>query len=125
MREPRRGLTWSRGRLGRRVTYSTWMASAAWRRTRAAWRARWVAEHGAEPVCAVCSARWTLRRGDLHHRSYDRLGHEAFEDLSPLCRPCHEQVHLILESSPAWRRMHRAQATDLIVAHLHRRRIQT
>jgi hypothetical protein len=59
-----------------------------------------------------------LHSGDLHHRNYDRLGHERFDDLIPLCRACHEQLHRTLESTPAWRRMGRAQASDVIIARL-------
>jgi predicted HNH restriction endonuclease len=98
------------------------MGSACWRARRAAWRTRWVAEHGREPVCAACGCPWALHCGDLHHRSYDRLGRELDADLTPLCRGCHDQVHVILESSAAWRRMNRAQATDLIIAHLRNRK---
>ena len=71
--------------------------------------------------CQVCGGPWTLRRGHLHHRCYDRIGHERFGDLIPLDRHCHDRLHRILESTPAWRRMNRAQATGLIVALLRRR----
>jgi len=63
---------------------------------------------------------WSLRRGDLHHRSYDRVGHEANGDLIALDRACHTQLHRILDSNPAWRRAGRPQATDVIVARLRR-----
>jgi predicted HNH restriction endonuclease len=104
------------------MIYATWMASPAWLARRRAWRDAWVATHGAGPVCAICGAAWTLERGDLHHRSYDRLGAEADEDLIPLCRtPCHDEVHRILESNPAWLRLGRAYASDVIVARLEQR----
>jgi hypothetical protein len=61
-----------------------------------------------------------LSHSDLHHRSYERLGAEADCDLIPLDRACHDRLHAILESSPAWRRLGRAQATDVIVARLRR-----
>jgi len=79
-----------------------------------------MAVFGVEPTCAACGGRWTLRNGDLHHRDYDRLGHELFDDLFPLCRACHERIHRILESTPAWRRMGRAQASDVIIARIRR-----
>ena len=120
MRPPRPGLAWSPARAGRRAEYAAWMSSAGWWQARRRWRDTWIARFGAEPTCAVCGAPWTLRHGDLHHRSYDRLGHERFDDLTPTCRRCHRTVHLILESQPAWRRLGRAQATDLIVAQLSR-----
>lgn len=95
------------------------MASPAWRARRQAWRASWVKAHAAEPVCQVCGRPWSLAEGDLHHRSYQRLGHETDADLIPLCRtPCHERLHRILESNPAWLRVGRAYATDVIVARL-------
>jgi 5-methylcytosine-specific restriction endonuclease McrA len=120
MRAPRAGLVWSKGRFVRRACYGAWMASAEWRRTREAWLAAHLTGYGRPPTCAVCGSEWTLRRGDLHHRSYDRIGHERFADLVPLCRGCHDLLHLVLESIPAWRRLGRARATDLIVAMLAR-----
>ncbi len=78
-----------------------------------------MAVFGVEPTCAVCGGCWTLRNGDLHHRNYERLGRERFDDLMPLCRACHEHLHRILESTPAWRRMGRAQASDVIIARFH------
>ncbi len=121
MREPRPGLSWSRARVVRRRRYGTWMASRAWLGFRAHWRDTFMAVFGVEPTCVACGGRWTLRNGDLHHRNYDRLGHERFDDLIPLCRACHEQIHRVLESTPAWRRMRRAQASDVIVARLRAR----
>lgn len=120
MRPPRPGLSWSRGRAARREAYASWMASAGWQRLRRAWVADYLARNPTEPVCLACGGPWSLSGGDLHHRSYDRLGHERRGDLVPLDRACHDRVHRILESSPAWGRMDRAQATDLIVALLRR-----
>ena len=94
------------------------MGSRSWLDCRRHWRDVFVAVHGIEPVCAVCGEPWTLRHGDLHHRTYDRLGHERFDDLIPLCRECHERVHRILECTQAWRVLVRAQASDLIVKRL-------
>jgi 5-methylcytosine-specific restriction endonuclease McrA len=94
------------------------MASRAWLDFRAHWRDTFMAVFGVEPTCAVCGGRWTLRNGDLHHRNYDRLGHERFDDLIPLCRECHARVHRILECAPGWRRLARSQASDVIVKRL-------
>jgi 5-methylcytosine-specific restriction endonuclease McrA len=121
MREPRPSLPWSRDRVVRRHLYETWMASRAWLGLRAKWGGNFVAVFGIEPTCAACKGPWTLQNGDLHHRHYDRLGHEHFKDLVPLCRTCHDRVHRILESTPAWGRMSRAQASDVIVGRLRAR----
>src|ERR1700716_3318182 len=102
------------------------MASRAWQIRRHIWHDWWVERTGTEPVCQVCGSGWSLRQGDLHHRSYARLGHEADPDLIPLCRtPCHDRVHQILESNPAGLRAGRAAATDTTVARLRATRERT
>jgi len=118
VRDPRPGLAWSRHRVARRGEYATWMASDAWLARRKSWQQAWRVRYGAEPCCVACGGPWILRHGDLHHRSYDRLGAERFGDLIPLDRVCHDRLHAILESTPAWRRLGRAHATDVIVARL-------
>lgn len=125
MREPRPGLPWSKHRARRRLAYVSWMASDKWLARRVSWRETWVATHGTEPCCVVCGGPWSLSHGDLHHRSYARLGAEADGDLIPLDRACHDRLHLILESSPAWRRLGREHATDVIVARLRQRQTCT
>jgi hypothetical protein len=91
------------------------MASPQWTEVRRRWYGEWLARHGEEPACAVCGGRWSLHLGDLHHRSYRRLGQEHFEDLIPLDRRCHDVVHALWDTNPAWRRLHREQANDLII----------
>lgn len=120
MRDPRPGLAWSRRRVCRRAEYAAWMGSAAWQARRQQWLDDWVAAHGSAPLCVVCGGPWGLHRGDLHHRSHDRLGHEVNGDLVPLDRACHTQLHQVLDSNPAWRRTGPPQATDVIVARLRR-----
>lgn len=120
MRDPRPGLAWSGRRVSRRAEYAAWMGSGSWQARRQQWLDDWVAAHGGEPTCMVGGGPWSLGRGDLHHRSYEHLGHETDTDLIPLDRACHTQVHQVLESNPAWRRTGRRQATDVIVARLRR-----
>jgi 5-methylcytosine-specific restriction endonuclease McrA len=121
VRDPRPGLVWSGRRIALRARYARYMDSAAWSRHRQDWLQAWAATSHGEPACVVCGEPWTLHHGDLHHRSYRRLGHETPADLIPLCRPCHLRLHALMERAPAWRRLDRAHATDLIVAHLRRR----
>jgi hypothetical protein len=47
-------------------------------------------EHPGTDRCALCNRTGFL---DLHHRTYERIGEEAFEDLIALCRICHERHH--------------------------------
>ena len=118
MRDPRPGTGWSRQRILRRVAYGCWMASRQWLEVRRRWHAEWVDRLGCEPVCVVCGIEWGLPTGDLHHRTYRRLGQERFEDLSPVCRDCHDRIHLVLDSNPQWLHLDRGQANDLIIAFL-------
>ena len=121
MRDPRPGIAWSTRRVATRATYRSYMGGFAWLHRRRLWLTTWILEHDAEPLCQICSARWTLDAGDLHHRSYRRLGHEPDGDLLPLCRDCHTALHALLDA-PAWRRFGRARATDALVAVLRRRK---
>ena len=122
MRRPRAAIAWSAGRARRRAEYRAWMAGTAWLEHRRAWAERQLEVHGAEPACQVCGAPWSARHGDLHHRSYARLGHEADTDLVPLCRSCHGQLHRVLEPSTGWLRLGREVATDQVVARLRAKR---
>ena len=69
----------------------------------------------------VCLRTWTLS-DDLHHASYDQLGHEPNTDLVPMCRACHQALHRVLDRSGHWRTMPRRTATVQIIAALRRTR---
>ena len=117
VREPRHGLAWSPRRVAIRARYGTYMDSPAWFARRERWLAEWHCAHGGrDPVCLVCGNTWSLSDGDLHHRSYQRIGHEDFRDLTPLCRRCHQALHAVLDGQSSWRRLGRAFATDQIIS---------
>lgn len=40
--------------------------------------------------CQMCNAAEHL---DVHHRTYERRGNEDIEDLTVLCRSCHDHFH--------------------------------
>lgn len=63
--------------------YESYLSSPAWRATRAAALARagWVCS---SPGCEESHAL------EVHHTTYERLGGEAWGDLTVLCRDCHE-----------------------------------
>lgn len=44
----------------------------------------------AENHCQVCGA---TERLEVHHNTYERLGHERDADLVVLCRTCHRMFH--------------------------------
>lgn len=64
--------------------YAEYLQSAEWRRTRdeALRRAKW--------RCSECESKRDLQ---VHHRTYERVGHERPEDLVVLCVGCHEDEH--------------------------------
>lgn len=104
-----------------RAFYASYITSPKWFHRREAWAREEAAQRGSDViVCAGgCGAEWTVRRGDLHHRSYDRLGEEAHEDLWPMCRPCHTRLHDIIDSTRSWRRLPRELANDRALAVVH------
>ena len=71
----------------RSTEYVAYLASAAWRERKER------ALASAAACCWCCRALPTERRLDLHHMTYERLGHEQYGDLVLLCRKCHEAVH--------------------------------
>lgn len=125
MRDPRPGIAWSRQRMLHRVAYGCWMDSPQWKQVRRGWHEEWVRRYGCPPTCVLCGSKWSLAGGDLHHRSYRRLGRECFEDLVPVDRTCHDRIHRVWDSNPAWRRMDRALANDLIIGLLRNARTAT
>lgn len=64
--------------------YREYLRSDHWRSTR-----RDALERAAH-ACQLCASKYRL---DVHHRTYDRLGAERPEDLTVLCRMCHEKHH--------------------------------
>ncbi len=91
------------------------MASAAWLRR----RARWFREHrqrtdtDTDPACAVCG---TCDGLELHHHEYTRLGHEDYDDLTPLCQLHHRRLHDVYDASKQWRSIGRRAASVGIIA---------
>ena len=121
VREPRPGLRWSGQRIALRARYADYMDSPAWYRRRELWLEAWTAAHDQEPTCAVCEAPWTLRPRGPAPPQLPPPRPRSPPRPHPLCNHCHLLLHAFLERSPAWRRLDRAQATDLIVALLRRR----
>jgi hypothetical protein len=52
--------------------------------------------------CYSCNS---MDRLELHHRTYERIGHEWLNDLIWLCRTCHEATH-------AYERNHKCNLWD-------------
>lgn len=41
----------------------------------------------------LCQRCKKTKARDVHHLTYDRLGHELQSDLMSVCRPCHRKIH--------------------------------
>lgn len=90
----------------RRADYRRYMKSPEWDAKRAWWWDR----AGRPTSCAACDTYWSLQKGDLHHRTYERLGYEELDDLVQLCARCHSIVHANVKN---WRDLE--QVTDLVI----------
>lgn len=68
--------------------YKSYINSPLWRAFRAAYR-----KSERPQNCQLCAAE----RGDavivLHHVTYERIGQELLDDVTPLCAECHGMVH--------------------------------
>jgi hypothetical protein len=71
--------------------YRQYLQSDDWRRRADAAKARFGGR------CALCNAIANLQ---AHHRTYERVGHEAPDDLTALCDDCHSAYHRWRASPP-------------------------
>jgi hypothetical protein len=67
----------------------------------------------AEHKCQVCNSREHL---NVHHRTYRDLGNEKLNDLTVLCKRCHEAFHSLVELKlgEALRQKRWARMSDLL-----------
>ena len=77
-------LVWTEVPISCKPDYHTYIQSAEWKATAAA------AKEAAGWRCQICNRPSTAVTLDAHHRTYERLGHERPEDITVLCRDCHE-----------------------------------
>jgi cytochrome c553 len=61
-------------------------------RRSAHWRAVSRLMRSLEKVCEICAFPYEL---NVHHKTYERLGHEHPNDLIVLCRACHARTHFL------------------------------
>lgn len=88
-----------RRRRHRSLLYTVYLRSPLWRLRRRIWIVR------AGGRCQRCRSR---RRLTIHHRTYQRLGHERRADVTVLCWDCHRRHHG-RRARPFWRRGGRAR----------------
>lgn len=74
----------------RREQYAEYLKSPEW------WERRTAAVKRAAGRCQLCNGASHL---NVHHRTYERVGCERPEDLTVLCRQCHERFHGIVAGS--------------------------
>lgn len=71
--------------------YATYLESPEWARL----RRRAIVRAGGR--CQLCNSRKSL---NVHHRTYTRIGEERLDDLTVLCRSCHERFHGVGPEGP-------------------------
>lgn len=117
MRELKPNAKRSKGRDVHRAKYEAYIGSPEWFRRREVWDEAERARLGCEELhCAGCKREWTLKRGDLHHITYERLGQESHEDLWAVCRQCHDRLHELMDSSKSWRKLPRTLANEFALS---------
>lgn len=67
-----------------KMPYREYLYTKHWKVTREA------KLHAVSHRCQVCNSPKSL---NVHHRTYERLGREKLEDLTVLCKECHELFH--------------------------------
>lgn len=65
--------------------YPSYLLSDHWQNLRARYRT------SSQPQECFCGEA----KVDLHHKTYERIGAERLDDLEPLCRRCHQMVHVL------------------------------
>jgi 5-methylcytosine-specific restriction endonuclease McrA len=97
-------------------SYGAYCADPAgrWARRKNQWFGEWAdrqlgpnphpREMQAGGVCCERCKRGCGHSGhELHHLTYDRLGHERYEDLVPLCPDCHQMIEAWISGTDDWR----------------------
>lgn len=79
----------------REQEYQTYIASPQWRRRAEAALVR------AGYCCEHCGLSHYSRKLEVHHLTYERLGHERPEDLEVLCHECHQAADAEREEQAA------------------------
>ena len=67
-----------------RIDYYTYIQSDEWKAKATA------AKEAAGWRCQICNRPSSAVQLEAHHRTYERLGHERPDDITVLCRDCHE-----------------------------------
>ena len=68
----------------RALPYGEYLKTAHWQKLRQA------KLREADDRCSICNGRERLQ---VHHRTYEHLGNEAWDDLTVLCDGCHGTFH--------------------------------
>lgn len=93
------------GSLRTKRRYDAYIDSPAWRHRRTEWVRLELRDHPDGIRCVVCGRDWDARRDDLHHINYRHLGTERHEDLVPVHRAGHDEIHALLDGLRLPRRL--------------------
>ena len=51
-------------------------------------------------ICQQCKSILSLSGYEVHHLTYDNVGHELDKDLMLVCTPCHKVIHKVVPKPP-------------------------
>lgn len=69
------------------IDYGEYLRSKHWLRMKRMIHAKYNNE------CQMCHKKLKGRERNVHHLTYERIGNELPEDVTLLCRECHQKVH--------------------------------
>lgn len=81
-------------KTAKQKAYTKYIKSKQWKELRERW---WASKLSKD--CYVC--RGLELPMDLHHRTYERFGHEYLKDLVPVHRKCHKKIHAYHRKHPS------------------------
>lgn len=89
----RRGYTTKTGTSERKKAYLAYIRSPAWKAFRVAWWAEYDRRNTTR-TCYCCAKPQTVLPSplELHHRTYEHMGAEHYDDLVAVCRTCHTWI---------------------------------
>lgn len=119
----------SNTRTGSKAYSKGYLRSPAWHARRRKWFEDFEAQSGVEAFCYSCErtkAHTPNKSLDLHHVSYDGVtgppevprwtANEKHEDLVPMCRDCHRDLHRRMDRGKDYYGWSRERATFTIIA---------
>lgn len=81
-------------------SYRDYLASEHWQKVKKAfYNSSLCKRFDQNAACDSCERIMARNNLHLHHKTYERLGHERLTDFSLVCENCHSKIHKLFDSS--------------------------